>query len=142
MAAEKMFEGFEPKEFGGFEPEKYVDDARERWGDSVDEANARVKNWTKADWARFRDESAAVSNSIAALFDAGVPADDTRVLDAIDGHYKIICKFWTPNREAYIGLGQMYVDDPRFAKNYEEVRAGLTPFMRDAMKAYAEARLE
>jgi hypothetical protein len=35
----------------------------------------------------------------------------------------------------------MYVDDSRFAKNYEDVREGLTGYLRDAMKAYADARL-
>jgi DNA-binding transcriptional MerR regulator len=141
MAPEKLFEGFDPKDFGGFEPEKYVDEARQRWGDTVDESNRRVQNWTKDDWDRFKEESAAVSQRIAELFDAGVPADDDRVIDAVDGHYRIICRFWTPNREAYTGLGQMYVDDPRFGKNYEQVREGLTPYLRDAMKAYADVRL-
>ena len=74
MAPEKLFEGFDPKEFGGFEPENYVDEARERWGDNVDQANAHVKNWTKDDWARFKDENVAVNERIAELFDAGVPA--------------------------------------------------------------------
>lgn len=141
MAPEKLFEGFDPAEHGGFEPEQYVDEARAKWGSGVDEANARVKNWSRDDWTRFRDESGAVTLRIAELFDADVPVDDPRLLDAVDGHYQLICRFWTPNREAYIGLGQMYVDDERFARNYEDVRAGLTAYLRDAMKAYAEARL-
>lgn len=141
MAAEKLFEGFNPADFGGFAPEQYVEEARSRWGETVDEANARVRNWSRDDWIRFREESDAVVQRIAELFDADVPVDDPRVLEAMDGHYQLICRFWTPNQEAYIGLGQLYVDDERFARNYENVRAGLTRYMRDAMEAYARARL-
>ncbi len=141
MAPEKMFEGFDPEQFGGFEPEQYVDEARERWGESVDESIRRVQDWTSNDWAAYKVEAGAVTDRIADLFDAGVPVDDSRVLDAIDGHYQLVARFWTPNRESYTGLGQMYVDDPRFAKNYEDVREGLTTYVRDAMKAYADARL-
>ncbi len=141
MAAEQMFEGFDPKQFGGFDPEQYVDEARERWGDSVDESIRRVRDWTSEDWASYKDQAAAVTDRIAELYDGGVPADDSRVLDAIDGHYRLVSRFWTPNRESYTGLGQMYVDDPRFAKNYEDVREGLTVYVRDAMKAYADTRL-
>src|SRR5215207_9822671 len=134
MAPEKMFEGFDPKLFGGFDPEQYVDEARERWGEeSVDQSIGRVRDWTSADWADYKDSASAVTDRIAALFDAGTPADDPRVLHAVDGHYQLVGRFWTPNRESYTGLGQMYVDDPRFAKNYEDVREGLTAYLRDAM---------
>ena len=141
MAVEKMFEGFDPGQFGGFDPEQYVDEARERWGDSVDESISNVQGWTNDDWAGYKSEAVAVNDHIAELFDAGVPVDDPRVLDAIDGHFRLVSRFWTPDRESYAGLGQMYVDDSRFAKNYEDVREGLTVYMRDAMKAYADARL-
>lgn len=141
MAAEKLFEGFNSADFGGFEPEQYVEEARSRWGSTVDEANARVRNWTRDEWTRFRDEAGAVVQRIAELFDADVPVDDPRVLEVMEEHYQLICRFWTPNREAYIGLGQMYVDDERFARNYENVRTGLAAYVRDAMAAYASARL-
>ncbi len=141
MAVEKMFEGFDPGQFGGFDPEQYVDEARERWGDSVDESISHVQRWTSDDWAGYKSETVAVNDRIAELFDAGVPVDDPRVLDAVDAHFRLVSRFWTPNRESYTGLGRMYVDDSRFAKNYEDVREGLTVYMRDAMKAYADARL-
>jgi DNA-binding transcriptional MerR regulator len=141
MAVEKMFQGFDPGQFGGFDPEQYVDEARERWGDSVDESISKVQGWTSDDWAGYKSEAVAVNDRIAELFDAGVPVDDPLVLDAIDGHFRLVSRFWTPDRESYTGLGQMYVDDSRFAKNYEDVREGLTVYMRDAMKAYADARL-
>ena len=44
-----------------------------------------------------------------------------------------------PTKEYFIGLGEMYVDDQRFAKNYGG--AEKAAFVRDAMRAYAEREL-
>ena len=44
-----------------------------------------------------------------------------------------------PSKDYYVGLAEMYVADPRFAKNYGG-EAGAT-FVRDAMLAYAAANL-
>jgi len=35
------------------------------------------------------------------------------------------------------GLGDLYVDDPRFAANYEKLAAGLAAYVRDAIRANA-----
>jgi MerR family transcriptional regulator, thiopeptide resistance regulator len=52
-----------------------------------------------------------------------------------------VCGFWTPNRASYAGLGELYVEDERFAASYEKVRPGLAAYMREAMKEYARQRL-
>ena len=48
---------------------------------------------------------------------------------------------WTPGRDAYIGLGRMYVDDERFTATYDAVAPGLAPYLRDAIAVYAESDL-
>ena len=55
--------------------------------------------------------------------------------------YEIVCNFWKPNQDAYIGLGKMYVEDPRFAQNYESLASGCAEFMCRAMKIYAQEHL-
>jgi hypothetical protein len=42
----------------------------------------------------------------------------------------------------YKGLGQLYVDDPRFTAYYEKFATGLAQYMRDAMVFYAEEQLK
>ena len=56
-------------------------------------------------------------------------------------HHAWVCHFWTPDREAYIGLGQLYVDDERFTATIDRAGAGLSAYLRDAMKVYAETTL-
>jgi hypothetical protein len=43
-----------------------------------------------------------------------------------------------PSRTYLIGLGELYVSDPRFAANYDKHGAGTAAFVREAMTAFAE----
>jgi hypothetical protein len=86
-------------------------------------------------------ESTAQMIRMAELMAAGSPADDPAVLVEVDAHYQGMCRFWTPTALAYKGLGQIYVDDPRFKSTYDKIAVGLAEYQRDAMAAYADARL-
>jgi hypothetical protein len=55
-----------------------------------------------------------------------------------DRHYRWICRTWTPNRESYTGLGQLYVDSDLKSQFEGD---GLAEYVRDALAAYARARL-
>jgi hypothetical protein len=72
---------------------------------------------------------------------AGSPVDGPAVLAEVDAHYQHVCRFWTPTAPAYKGLGQTYVDDPRFKSAYDKIAVGLAEYQRDAMAVYADARL-
>jgi DNA-binding transcriptional MerR regulator len=129
--------------YQGFENHReYEAEARQRWGDeAVDRGNAIVAEWTPEQWAAAKAEFDSQNEGLATLMDAGTPVTDERVQAIIERHYNGMTLFWTPDREAYINLGQMYVDDDRFAQNYESVRPGLAAYLRDAIAVYAENRL-
>jgi DNA-binding transcriptional MerR regulator len=128
--------------FDGFDAARYEQEARERWGDeAVDESRRRMSGWTRDDAGAAQAESAEINRRLSALMAAGRPADDPEVLDAVDAHYRWVRRFWTPDRESYPGLGRLYTEDLRFRANYDRVRPGLADYLRDAMAAYASARL-
>jgi MerR family transcriptional regulator, thiopeptide resistance regulator len=134
---EQWFEGFDAEKQRAYEAE-----ARQRYGDeAVDESKARMASWTKQDVEEIQEQARGVNERIAELMDAGVAADDPRTLDAVDLHYRWVSRFWTPNAESYTGLGRLYVDDSRFTETIDATRAGLSAYLRDAMAAYATARL-
>ena len=134
MTADSMFQGFEEN--------PYEAEARERWGDeAVDASSARMKQWSATDAEKARTGYGRVHEGLAPLLAAGVPADDTRVQELIDLHYDVTSLFWTPDAEAYRGLGQMYVDDERFRRNIGQGNDALVAYLRDAMAVYADARL-
>jgi DNA-binding transcriptional MerR regulator len=131
--------------FDGLDPDKqaaYQQEARQRWGaEPVDAANERVRDKSPQWWQEQQGKWLDTLGELVTLLNAGKAAEDPEVLDALDGHYRWICEFWTPDRESYAGLGNLYADDPRFRANYDRTDPRLAEFMRSAMAAYAQARL-
>lgn len=135
MSPEKVFEGFERN--------PYEAEARERWGDeAVDASYQRMRGWTEADAEKARTGYPKVHEGLAALKAEGVAVTELSVQEVIQLHYEITCLFWTPTREAYKGLGQMYVDDERFRQNIGSGDDALVEYLRDAMTVYADTKLD
>ncbi len=136
MANEEMF-----GVFGKFKPKDYEDEANERWGDTeaYRESSRRTKKYTKEDWKRYASENDAVQKQIASLMEQGVKADDPRAMDAAEKHRLLINKWFYPCSHAmHAGLGNMYVNDPRFTATFDKVRAGMARYLRDAIAANAK----
>jgi DNA-binding transcriptional MerR regulator len=135
MSPEKVFEGFEHN--------PYEAEARERWGDeAVDAGYRRMRGWTEADAEKARTGYTRVHDGLGALKAEGVAVTELSVQELIQLHYEVTCLFWTPNREAYKSLGQMYVDDERFRQNIGNGDDTLVEYLRDAMIVYADNALE
>ena len=134
MTAETMFEGFEHN--------PYEAEARERWGNEVvDESNARLRSMTPEQAERAKAGFGNASAAVRELRDAGVSVDDDRVQEAVAGLYEWLTMFWTPDRESFHGLADMYVDDERFRQNIGGGDDAFVEFLRDAMKVYADTQL-
>lgn len=134
MTAENIFKDFDNN--------PYEAEARNRWGDrAVEQSKARHSAMTTAQKQAFMEEYAALNEDLARCFDAALPADHPDVQAAVGRHYAWICASWTPNAESYVGLGRMYLDDPRFTANYDKVRVGLAPYLLEGIKVYAAENL-
>jgi DNA-binding transcriptional MerR regulator len=127
--------------FEGFDPSEHDDEVRERWPEHWEQSREAVNGMTPDDVTRMQQEMTRRMIRMAEFMAAGTPVDDPTVQAEIDAHYQGVCQFWTPCAAAYKGLGQTYVDDPRFRANYEKITEGLAEYQRDAMVVYADARL-
>lgn len=127
--------------FEGFDDAQYADEAQQRWPEQYAQAQRRHTALTPADRERIGRETTAAMVRMAELMAAGAPADDPAVQEEVHRHYLWISTFWTPNAEAYRGLGRMYVDDARFTATYDKIAVGLAAYYRDAMLVYADERL-
>ncbi|UQA90859.1 MerR family transcriptional regulator [Streptomyces halobius] len=132
---ENLFEGFEPAR------SEAAAEVQERWPRAWDQAQQVIGTMSAEDMERWQREVTAQMIRIAEFMVAGTPVADPAVQAEVDAHYQGVCRFWTPNAVAYKGLGQTYVDDPRFRTNYDKIADGLAVYQRDAMVVYADARL-
>ncbi|MCO1653487.1 MerR family transcriptional regulator [Pseudonocardia humida] len=133
MAAEELFRGFRD--------DPHAEEARERYGEVAVQAQQRAASWGEGVARGVAAEAEAINGELAAAMAAGTPVDDPAVQALIARHHAWVCNFWTPNREAYIGLGRLYVDDERFTANIDKAGAGLSVYLRDAIAVYAQAAL-
>ncbi|MCE6995826.1 MerR family transcriptional regulator [Saccharothrix sp. S26] len=140
MKMEELFDGLDADRQARYEAELV-----RRYGEGVqqhvDESKRRMKGWSKPDADEFKAEWQSVVAAYAELFDAGVAADAPRALEVTDRHHRWILRAWTPDRESYTGLGQLYVDAPEFKAQFDAHADGFAEYVRDAIAAYAAARL-
>jgi DNA-binding transcriptional MerR regulator len=132
LMAEEMFDGFDHTQ--------YKEEVEERWGkDAYAAGNHWWTTMTDADKTEFVRQQKQIQGDYAAAFAAGKPVGDEVVQEIVRRHRDWIGVGWQGrdvSAEALRGLGQMYVDDPRFGANYGGI-AGAT-FVRDAMAVYAD----
>ena len=120
---------------------QYGAEAQDRWPDNFAESNDRLAKLNQEEMAELFARGELITKAIAEAFRDGYPASEPAVQEYVADHYNWICAFWTPNKDSYIGLGQMYVADPRFTDHYNNFAEGLAPYMAQAMEIYANSTL-
>src|SRR5690606_7306721 len=106
--------------------------------DAFRESQRRTARYTKADWQRMKEESAAPIDALLKAMRAGRPADSVEAMDAAEQHRQHISHwFYDCTSAIHVGLGEMYVADPRFSATYERIAPGLATYLRDAIRANA-----
>jgi DNA-binding transcriptional MerR regulator len=140
MRPEDLFENFDADR-----QERYEAELAQRYGEQVQphiaESKRRMSGWSTQDAADVKQEWATFGPALVASIHAGQSVDDPAVQQTIARHYQWICRFWTPDRASYPGLGQLYVDSPEFRAQFDEQDPRLAEYLRDAMTVYAEANL-
>jgi len=141
MSGTKLNKEEQKKLFGDGFSDEYADEAEKRWGESEpwEQSQKRMSKRTKKDWMRVKAEVEASNAAFADAMDANLPATSARAMDVAEQHRLHIQRwFYDITPEFHRNLGDMYVADPRFTKNYEDIRPGMAQYVRDAIHANAD----
>jgi DNA-binding transcriptional MerR regulator len=144
MEARAMGISLTPEEkfelFGEGYSEDYEREAEERWGDTDawSQSQRKTAAYTKDDWIRIKEEAADVQRRFAEAMQSGAAADSDRAMDVAEEHRQHITRwFYDCPPQMHAGLGRMYVEDERFAANYERTAPGLAQYVSTAVQANA-----
>ena len=125
----------------GFDHTRYEDEVVRRWGRP---AYASADRWWRslsdAEKREFQQQGRDIAGGFQEAFAAGEAADGAQAQELAHRQYEWVSTGWggrRPCREAFAGLGQLYVDDPRYGMGNHECAA----FIRAAMSRYAERNL-
>jgi DNA-binding transcriptional MerR regulator len=138
MSGIKLTRDEQKELFGDGFSEEYAQEAEQRWGgtDAWKQSQRRTSKYTKEDWVRFKEESAASASAFVAAMNKGVSADSEQAMDLAEGARAQITRwFYDCSYEIHRGLAQMYLADPRFTKTYEDIAPGLAQYVHDAIIA-------
>ena len=127
--------------FGDGYSDEYAAEAEQRWGDTDAwrQSQQRTGKYTKQDWADIKAETEALDAAFLSAIRSGEPPTGRRAMDAAEAHrMHINDRFYQLSPEFHRNLGDMYITDPRFAKNYDDVEPGLAQYVRDAIHANAD----
>ncbi|MCA9397585.1 MerR family transcriptional regulator [candidate division WWE3 bacterium] len=116
---------------------QYKEEARKRWGntDAYKQSQQRTSQWTKDDWDSIKQESENILSQLATLSDKEVT--NTQVQELIASYHRHMNNFYDCSYEMFQNLGNMYAEDERFGKYYQE--RGIEPmFIRDAIAYYCK----
>lgn len=144
LMAENMFDGFDHTQ--------YKEEVEDRWGKK---AYADSDRWwrgmTDAERADWQQRVSDLGRDWIAAAESGIDPASAEAQDVARRHVEWLTGIpGTPaavpggDTKAYvIGLGEMYVADPRFGANYATSSGGThgAEFVRDALRIYAEANL-
>ncbi|HSF82137.1 MAG TPA: MerR family transcriptional regulator [Anaerolineales bacterium] len=126
--------------FAGFDESQYEGEARERWGHTPQYAESQ-KKW--ASYSKEQKEAIKAEGGSITLRMVGqspdLAPDDPDVQAAIGDYYAYLNKYFYTCEVSFLrGLADMWVEDPRFAINYERVREGGAEFVRQAVHIYCD----
>lgn len=134
--------------FDGFDHTQYQDEVVQRWGENAYRDSDRWwRGMSDAEKAQWKKDAETLGRDWLVVAGSGVEPTAPEAQALAERHVAWLTGIpGTPAADpdgdvkGYVtGLGEMYVADPRFAANYggEEGAA----FVRDALRAYAEAHL-
>ena len=139
MRDAEMYDGFDP--IKQQEHEKYMLDTGILSQKQIDDSWRRVSQWKKADWEKFKDAGEKFNAEMVKALQQGHAVASENVQQLIQQHYDWVSNFWTPTKETYLGLGQMYFDHPDFRAFYNQLHPDLLEYLVAAMKVFAEQKL-
>ncbi|XUM04856.1 MerR family transcriptional regulator [Streptomyces venezuelae ATCC 10712] len=125
--------------FDGFDHTRYEEEVTERWGrEAYESADRWWRSLGDAQRKAFMAEQDGIARDFGRAAREGLAADSDEVQALAWRQVSWLSTTTTPSREYLIGLGQMYVDDPRFTANYDRHGEGTAVLVRDALRVYAE----
>jgi DNA-binding transcriptional MerR regulator len=154
MEARTMGITLEPHElldvFGDANSVAYSEEAAQRWGSfsAWGEAQRRISTYMKDDWKRMQAEFATLMASIATAQADGLEPESARAMALAEEHRLYLERWFFPcSHLMHRGLGDLYVNDPRFAAQLAtaasaaaESQTAVASYLRDAIYANAERR--
>lgn len=138
MKLETIFKGFSEEKQKFYEDYLLESGVEEK---ILEKSRQKMKSLSKEEWLAHKAEADRIHDDLIVEIEKGSPPEAASVQKIIHRHYDLTCKFWTPDQESFISLGEMYGAHPDFVEFYNTLHPELLKFLQKAMKVYAQKSL-
>lgn len=142
---EKTIQNFNPDHmshdlYEGFpdETKKHRQEAIQRWGDKVIQSEKKLAKLTPQQRKDLIQEGKDIATQLGKSLQAQNPANSSQTQSLIKKYHQHMNQFYDCTLDIFSGLGEMYVQDPRFTKYYEEIQTGLAEYVNQAIQYYIQ----
>lgn len=142
MSNKDKFEGFK-KDMIEKNEEKYGREIREKYGDEkVNESNKKFSGLSEEQYKESERLRIEINEKLVEAMKTNDPASEL-AREVVRLHKSWLAYFGTYPPLAHLNLGQMYVDDPRFTKYYDEnAKQGAAKFLSKSIGAFYHATFD
>ena len=126
--------------FDGFDESQFEDEAKERWGETIKykESSKKWASYSKEQKEAIKAEGKRITTRMVGA-DAKAAPESPDVQAAISDYHAYLNKyFYSCDTEFLRGLADMWVEDARFAVNYERIREGGAEFVKKAVYIFCD----
>jgi DNA-binding transcriptional MerR regulator len=138
MKDEELYYGFDSEKQK--QHEKYLVEKGILTQEFLNECNAKVKDWSDEEKNTFIHDIERIMNALILAIEKKQLPSSEEVQNLLHEHYTWLERTWTPTKESYLGLIQLY-QTPEFRKFYDERHPKLLEFMINAMQIYVNEKL-
>jgi len=138
MKDNDKFKGFKEEKIRENE-KKYGKEIREKYGEEVaEESNKKYMSQTQEQFKRAEALSKGILSKLYLAMEEGKP-DSEDAQEVARLHQEWLMLYWpTYSKEAHRGLAQMYVDDERFTKFYDDGKKGAAEYLKRIIDEYTK----
>lgn len=117
----------------------YGREIREKYGDDViDACNEKMRSAKRSDYEREKVLEEQIAQLLREAIKTNDPAGEV-AQRMCELHRQWLCCFWTTySPQMHRGVAELYVQDPRFERYYEQIVPGGAAFLRDAIAVYTK----
>ena len=143
MTDKEKFEGFK-KHLIEENEEKYGEEIREKYGEKcVFQSNEKFLNLSQEQYKKMQDLAKEINSGLEKAAQNGEDPEGEAGQKLAAMHKEWLTLTWPKySKDAHAGLVQMYVEDERFTAYYDKNVTGCAQFLRDAVIAYTNGKLE
>ena len=134
MSKKKMFSPFDEEQ-----QREYEREARLQYDpETVAESHRRWNSYNKEEQATIMDEGNQIYDDLTALLTSGKSPNNEAVQATLIQWHQHIRYFYEPTLDILRGLGELYVDDARFAVKFQALHPDLPTFLKDGIAHYVD----